>query len=237
LSELYDRTGKAEESIDALRKWLASAAPVDSLFYQRLMGGASLAPETASMKLGAALLKAGRTREAIETLSELIADDPGNTSALDLLREALENSTPESGAIALESLKQAVYANPVNVSLVELLAQLQARSGKLEEAIRLLHDTSQRFLPNERPSASVLQVTIGDLLARADKTQEAIGAYEAALNVQRLPVRRQRTDIASSRERKSYRSSRSDKIRAVARPERLRLHSSRSDTSHRNWQS
>jgi tetratricopeptide (TPR) repeat protein len=186
LSELYDRTGKAEESIDALRKWLASAAPVDSLFYQRLMGGASLAPETASMKLGAALLKAGRTREAIETLSELIADDPGNTSALDLLREALENSTPESGAIALESLKQAVYANPVNVSLVELLAQLQAKSGKLEEAIRLLHDTSQRFLPNERPSASVLQVTIGDLLARADKTQEAIGAYEAALNVRGL---------------------------------------------------
>jgi tetratricopeptide (TPR) repeat protein len=186
LSELYDRSGKPDESIDALRKWLASAAPVDSLFYQRLMGGASLSPETASMKLGAALLKAGRTREAIETLSALIADDPGNTSALDLLREALENANAETGAIALESLKQAVFANPENLSLVELLAQLEAKSGRLDDAIDLLRAISARHLPNDRPSASVLQVTIGDLLARADKPQEAIVAYEAALNVRGL---------------------------------------------------
>jgi tetratricopeptide (TPR) repeat protein len=142
LSELYDRSGKAEASIDALKKWLASAAPIDSLFYQRLMGGASLSPETASMKLGSALLKAGRTREASETLSALIADDPGNTSALDLLREALENANPETGAIALESLKQAVFANPENLSLVELLAQLEAKSGRLDDAIQLLRAVS-----------------------------------------------------------------------------------------------
>lgn len=197
LSELYERTGKAEESIDSLRKWLASAAPVDTLFYQRLMGGANLAPETASMKLGTALLKAGRTKEAIETVSALIADDPGNTLALDLLREALENANPETGAIALESLKQAVFANPENLSLVEVLAQLEARSGRLEEAISLLRETSSRHLPNDRLSASVLQVTIGDLLARADRPQDAVVAYDAALTVRGL----ERADILADDER------------------------------------
>jgi tetratricopeptide (TPR) repeat protein len=186
LSELYDRTGRTEDSIDALKKWLASATPVDSLFYQRLMGGASLAPENASLKLGSALLKAGRTREAIETVSALVADEPANSSAVDLLREALENANPETATIAIESLKQAVYANPENTSLVDLLAQLQARSGKLDDAINLLRATSARFLPNDRPSASLLQVTIGDLLARADRPLDAVGAYEAALNIRGL---------------------------------------------------
>src|SRR5215212_6227894 len=102
-----------------------------------LMGGASLAPETASMKLGAALLKAGRTREAIETISLLVADDPDNAAAVDLLQEAVENASPEMAASATESLKQAIYANPENISLINLLAQVQSRSGKLDDATKL----------------------------------------------------------------------------------------------------
>lgn len=180
LSELYDKTGKTDESIDALQKWLASALPIDTRFYQKLMGGAELAPENASMKLGTALLKAGRTREAIETLSLLVADDPGNFTAVDLLREAVENANPSAAAIAIESLKQAVYANPANISLLSLLAQVQARAGKIEDASKLLRDASTRLLPTDRASASVLQITLGDLLARADRPQDAIAAYEAA---------------------------------------------------------
>ncbi|MBA3352673.1 MAG: hypothetical protein H0U23_09660, partial [Blastocatellia bacterium] len=42
LSELYDKTGKTDESIDALGKWLSSAAPIDTRFYQMLMGGQNL---------------------------------------------------------------------------------------------------------------------------------------------------------------------------------------------------
>jgi tetratricopeptide (TPR) repeat protein len=181
LGELYDRTGRSEESIDALRKWLASAAPVETRFYQMLMGGASLAPETASMKLGSALLKAGRTREAIETISAVVADDPDNAAAVDLLSEAVDNANPESAAIATESLKQAIYANPENVSLINLLAQVQSRSGKIEDATKLLRESSTRLLASDRASASMLQVALGDMMARAEKNQEAIAAYEGAL--------------------------------------------------------
>jgi tetratricopeptide (TPR) repeat protein len=181
LGELYDRTGRAEESIDALRKWLASAAPVETRFYQMLMGGASLAPETASMKLGTALLKAGRTREAIETISAVVADDPDNAAAVDLLGEAVESANPEAAAIATESLKQAIYANPENVSLINLLAQVQSRSGKTEDAAKLLRESSARLLASDRASASMLQVALGDMMARAEKPQDAIAAYEAAL--------------------------------------------------------
>jgi tetratricopeptide (TPR) repeat protein len=181
LSELYDRTNQSNETIDSLKKWLAAAAPVDTRFYQMLMGGASLAPENASMKLGTALIKAGRMREAIETLSILVADDPENYTAVDMLREAIEGASNESASIAVESLKQAVYANPNNVSLLNLLAQVQARSGKIDDATKLLKDTSARLMPTDRASASVLQVTLGDLLNRSDRQDEAIRAYEAAL--------------------------------------------------------
>ncbi|MEO8572497.1 MAG: tetratricopeptide repeat protein [Pyrinomonadaceae bacterium] len=181
LSELYDRTGRTEESIDAIRKWLAAAAPVETRFYQMLMGGASLAPETASIKLGTVLLKAGRTREAIETISVLVADDPDNAAAVELLREAVENASPEIAAIATESLKQAVYANPENISLINLLAEVQSRSGKLDDATKLLRDSSTRLLASDRASASMLQLALGDMMARAEKPHEAIAAYDAAL--------------------------------------------------------
>ena len=186
LSELYDKTGKTEEHIDALKRWLSAASPVESRFYQMLMGGANLAPENASIKLGTALMKAGRTKEAIETLSLLVADDPENFTGVDLLREAIENANPAAAGIAIESLKQAVYANPSNLPLINLLAQVQARAGRMDEATKLLRDASTRVLSTDRAMASMLHVTLGDLMARTDKPQEAVAAYEAALTARGL---------------------------------------------------
>ena len=186
LSELYDKTGKTEEQIDALKKWLSSASPVESRFYQMLMSGANLAPESASVKLGTALMKVGRTKEAIETLSLLVADDPENFAGVDLLRDAIENANPATAGIAIESLKQAVYSNPGNLPLINLLAQVQARLGRMDEATKLLRDTSARVLSTDRTMASMLHVTLGDLMARADKPQEAVAAYEAAMTARGL---------------------------------------------------
>jgi tetratricopeptide (TPR) repeat protein len=186
LAELFEKTRKTDDSIDALRKWIASATPIETRFYQMLMSGASLAPENASLKLGSALLKARRTKEAIETLSVLVADDPANFTALDLLREAVENADSQASAIAIESLKQAVFTNPSNISLINLTADVQARSGKVDDAAKLLRDSSARLLPSDRNSAAVLQVTLGDILGRADRTDEAIAAYEAALSARGL---------------------------------------------------
>ena len=184
LSELYERNGKTEEGIDALKRWLSSAPPVDTRFYQLMMGrGASLSPENASLKLGSALLKMGRTREAIEAVSTLIADDPGNDQAIEVLQEALENANPESAAIAVEALRQAVAANPENLALLNLLAQVSAKAGNVDEAAKLLRDASNRSLPNDRTSASTLQVVAGDLMARAERPQEAMAAYNSALTI------------------------------------------------------
>ena len=46
----------------------------------------------ASIKLGRALLKTGKKAEAVETLSVLLADDPENGEAIDLLTEAVDSA-------------------------------------------------------------------------------------------------------------------------------------------------
>ncbi len=186
LSELYDKTGKTDETIDALGKWLGSATPVDTRFYQMIMGGQNLAPESASIKLGSMLIKAGRDREAIQTLSILIADEPENFAAVDLLRDAIEDATPEAASLAIEPLRQAVFANPSNVPLINLLARAHARAGKIDDAAKLIHETSARLIPTDRASASMLEVGLGDMMARADRFPEAIAAYDAALAARAL---------------------------------------------------
>jgi tetratricopeptide (TPR) repeat protein len=186
LSELYDKTGNTDESIDALRKWLASAAPVDTRFYQLLTGGQNLAPENASIKLGSMLLKAGRTREAVEALSMLIADEPGNFAAVDLLRDAIEEATPEAAALAVESLSAAVNSNPSNVTLITLLARVQAKAGRIDDAAKGLKESSAKLLPTDRGSAAGLQIGLGDMMARADRLPEALAAYEAAFTARGL---------------------------------------------------
>ena len=187
LSEFYAKTNKPDEQIDALRKWLSAAPPVDVQFYSFIMGPqANLQPEAASLKLGPALLKAGRTQEAIGTLSIVVADDPDNAEAIDLLREALEATKGETAAVALEALQQAVFANPGNVSLVNMLAQVQARSGKMDDAAKLLRSSAAKLAGSDKGGASVLFVTLGDLYNGADRHAEAIIAYEEALEVRGL---------------------------------------------------
>lgn len=187
LSEFYNRQGRTEDQIAALEKWLASATPIDMQFYRRFMGAdANLSPENASLKLGAALLKAARTREAIKVLSVLIADDPNNYSALDLLRSALESSNAGAAATATLALQQAVYSNPGNVSLIGLLAQVQARSGRLGDAVGLLNDSADKLTAADPPTAAVLTVLLGDLYRQASQTSEAVAAYERSLEIRGL---------------------------------------------------
>ena len=187
LSEFYDKANKPAEHIDTLKKWLGSAAPIETQFYQRLMGRQeSLAPEAASLKLGPALLKAGRTQEAIETLSIVIADDPDNAEAVDLLREAIESSSGENAGVAIQALQQAVFANSGNRALVVLLAQVQARAGKLDDAAKLLRASAGKLASSDKIGASGLMISLGDLYSGADRNTEAVAAYEEALGIRGL---------------------------------------------------
>jgi tetratricopeptide (TPR) repeat protein len=182
LSVFYEKINKPADQIDALRKWLAGATPIDTQFFRLVMGGqANLSPEQASIQLGQALLIAGQTKEAIEILSSLIADDPDNATAVDFLQDAVSSVRGETAALAIESLQQAVYANPNNAGLIELLADVNVRAGRIDDAINLYKVSVSRLTPLDRESASALQVSLGDLFSRNDRTSEAEKAYESAL--------------------------------------------------------
>ncbi|HEX8248218.1 MAG TPA: tetratricopeptide repeat protein, partial [Pyrinomonadaceae bacterium] len=184
LSEFYNRTDKNNERIDALERWLASATPLETRFYRTVMGmQQDLSPESASLRLGAALIKAERSREAVEILSRAVADDPENTEAIDLLREAIENADGASSAKSIEALQQAVYANPANLTLVELLADIQARLGKTGDAVKTLQNAIEKLRQSDKNSAANLQISLGNIYAEADRSDEAIAAFEEALKM------------------------------------------------------
>ncbi|HEV8591962.1 MAG TPA: tetratricopeptide repeat protein [Pyrinomonadaceae bacterium] len=187
LSLFYEKTGQDGENIDALKKWLAAATPIETQFYRKVAGSRqSLNPEAASLKLGPALLKAGRTKEAIITLSNILADDPDNADAVGLLQDALDESSGDAGAAALESLQQAVFANPNNAPLVSTLARVYERAGKMEEAAKLLKQTAEKLRGSDPATASQLQMMLGDTYVQSDRYDEAAAAYEAALNTRTL---------------------------------------------------
>ncbi|HTK37585.1 MAG TPA: tetratricopeptide repeat protein, partial [Pyrinomonadaceae bacterium] len=143
LSEFYSEAGKSDEELKALQRWVASATPLETGFYRQIMGrDEALTAENASLKLAAAYLKSDHATDAISVLAELISDDPDSDDALNLLREAVEDATPDSSEKAISALQQAVYANPGNSSLVTLLAQVQARTGRIGDAAKLLTATS-----------------------------------------------------------------------------------------------
>jgi len=130
LSEFYARTKKNDERISALKNWLASAPPLGNGFYGRVFQAESLSPETASIKLGAALIETGQTAQAVEILSRAVADEPSNTEVVELLLEALETADANTSAKAVQALQQALYSNPENPKLIAALAQIKARTEK-----------------------------------------------------------------------------------------------------------
>ena len=184
LAEIYDRTGKADLHIEALRKWLSSATPIETQFYEQLLGrGSSLEPESASLKLGPALLKAGKTREAIKVLSTLVADHPDNVQAIEILRQAVTDAKSEDAGLAIEALEQASYANPSNVGLIVLLADARSKAGKVDDAVSGLNKAAKGLETSDPASAGVVLMSLGDLYAEKEKPTEAIASYEKALKV------------------------------------------------------
>jgi tetratricopeptide (TPR) repeat protein len=182
LSEFFDRLNRLDERIAALKKWIAAAAPLETRFYRTILGtGEDLSPESAGLKLGAALIKAGRSDEATEILSQSVADDPDNSVAIDLLRQAMESSEGKSNAKTLELLQQALFANPTNLVLVELLSEVQIRLGKTAEAISTLKNTIQNVESGDKSIKANLQVSLGDIYSQTNLSDEAIKIYEAAL--------------------------------------------------------
>ena len=198
LAAFYEKLGQRTAQIDALNNWLGAAAPLDPSFYRTVMGPTeNLAPEQALIKLGAALIAEGKTREALEILSRAISDDPDNAEAVQLLSEAVESSDAKTANIAVEALKQAINANPENLSLIGLLADVNARAGRTDEAATVLRQSITLLETKDSNAAANLQISLGDIYSEADRFDEAIAVYQNALRLRGI----KNTDLLTEDER------------------------------------
>lgn len=179
LSIFYKELKEPEKRIEALRNWLASANTPDSGFYLTVVrGNKGLSPENAAVELGEALLESGAEREALLILSRAVSDNPSDLQAVDLMGRALENADEESLKPAIEALRQAVYSNPKNISLVQMLAETLALTGEIDEAAEVIMTGVSQF--RGRHLAGLL-MALGDIYSEADRIDDAIGAYRSAL--------------------------------------------------------
>lgn len=184
LSAFYKQNNQTNERIDALKNWLSSATPLETGFYSRvLVQDGELTSENASLKLGEALLETGQNEEALSILTLAVSDSPENLEAVELLSQALENVKGESLGPAIEALRQAVYANPGNLSLSQILAQTLARSGKIDDAAKILTESVKKYQKEDKNTAADFQVTLADVYAESNRTNEAINSYKDALKI------------------------------------------------------
>lgn len=189
LSEFYGKTNKNAERIAALKSWLAASTPLTDGFYGRVFQGESLAPQAAMLKLGQALLENKETSEAVEILSRAVADEPENTDAIELLRSAIESADNDSVKTAIQALQQAVYANSDNPKLSLLLAQVQSRTGKIDDAVKVLRDASAKFAGKDKIASADLQVALADIYGESNRVDEAAAVYQNALTVRGIDVK------------------------------------------------
>ncbi|HSK73012.1 MAG TPA: tetratricopeptide repeat protein [Pyrinomonadaceae bacterium] len=196
LSVFYEKTGREEERINALNRWLAAAAPLETNFYRTVMGrDENLSPEAATVKLGAALIEVGRAQEAVEILSRAISEEPDNIMAVELLREAIGSSDEKTAGLASEALQQAIYSNPENTSLILLLAQTQARSGNLENGAKTLREAISKLEATDKNAAAELQFELAEIYAQADRHDEAIAVLQNALRIRGIGATELVTDV------------------------------------------
>ncbi len=189
LSEFYRKTNKKAEQIAALRNWLSASTPISDGFYGIVYRGKSLLPQAGTVKLGQALLEDKQTRESIEILSRAVAEEPENTEAIGLLRSAIKAADNDSVKTAVQALQQAAYANPDNPFLPLLLAQVQSRTGKIDDAIKILRDASAKYAEKDKIASADLQVALADIYSESNRVDEAAAIYQNALTTRGIVVK------------------------------------------------
>ncbi|MBX7053547.1 MAG: tetratricopeptide repeat protein [Pyrinomonadaceae bacterium] len=181
LATLYEAAGRKEEEIDALRKWVSSAPAIETQFYRAALGRTdSLTVETASLRLGRALVASGKPDEALAVLGNLVADDPTNAGAIELLGDAIAQAGDAAVRSATDFLRQAVYAEPSNLRLIDLLLGIFERSGATGEAIALLQRSSELTAKSDPLTNARVLIELGDVYRREGRYDPAADAYERA---------------------------------------------------------
>ena len=197
LNLFFERTRNTNEQIEVLKKWLGAANPIDSRYYQDVaQSRESLSPDNVPLKLGKALLESGRTSESVEFLSRAVADNPDDERAIELFREAVESGDLQNVDAVIQSLQQAIFANPKNITLILLLADLQLKSGRTDDALKFLQDSMTKISADEESEMADLQVKLGDVYLEKENYTEAVKAFQTALKLRKLE-----TSIVTEEER------------------------------------
>ncbi len=183
LGELYLAQGRTNEAIDALTHWAAAPASVTPVFFQTITGGRELTPDSAAARLSEVLIRAGRTREAITAIRRALSLNPQNGNYEELLSRAIDASSANDATV-LSELKSMVASEPQSTTAPILLARVQARAGRVDEAVQTLRAAITRHAPSDKENIMALRLALAQTLADALRYAEAVAAYEEILKAQ-----------------------------------------------------
>jgi tetratricopeptide (TPR) repeat protein len=178
LGEFYQMTGRTKEALEALARWADAPSSTDTRFFQ-FITNRELTTDAAAARLGEALLNAGRTTEALAAIRRAIALNPENREYGELLAQAIEAGGIDD-KLAIAELERMVAADPLNTTTVELLARVQARAGRVDDAAATMRAAIARHPKGDREQ-QMLRLSLAQLYADALRYTEAIAVYEEQL--------------------------------------------------------
>jgi predicted Zn-dependent protease len=179
LGEMHFALGRTSEAIDAWTRWATLPAATDSRIFQFITNGRELSPDAAAARLGEAYMAAGRTSEAIAAIRRAMSLNPENKEYVELLGQALEAGGGDDQTVIAE-LQRMVAADPNNTSMLRLLARVQARAGRIDDAAATLRAAIARRPKDDRDQL-ILRLSLAQMFADALRYADAIAVYEEIL--------------------------------------------------------
>lgn len=178
--ELYLALGKSDEAIQALTKWAAAPTSVSPRFFMTITGGRDLTPDAAAARLGEALLRAGRRREAIAAIRRALYLSPQEESYEALLSKAVNTDGDDDEAVIAE-LRSTIASEPQGTAAPILLARVLTRVKRGEEAVQILRAAIDRRPETDKKNILSLNMALAQTYADSGRFVEGVGIYEAIL--------------------------------------------------------
>ena len=119
---------------------------------------------------------AGRAQEAEQTLRQLLVLEPANADALNYLGYMLAERGQQLDE-AIRLVRRALDIEPENPAFLDSLGWAYFKQGRAEEAEKYLAPAAEKL-----PKNSVIQDHMGDVHARRGRMQDAIAAWQRALD-------------------------------------------------------
>jgi len=202
MAQLLEAKGRYQEMVDLLKPaierlrssssksgTLAMLLATEGLALQQLKRdeeamtalkeAAAIAPDdtTVMFQLGAVLDRAGRHAEAEKAFRDLIARDPLDATALNYLGYMLAERGGPGLSEAVEFIQRALKVEPNNASYLDSLGWAYYQQGKID-----LADPALTTAAGKMPKNSVVQDHLGDLRLKQRRPDEAIAAWQRALD-------------------------------------------------------